>query len=206
MSDIAQSRRQTSKKFKWDKGYLVKSELQKLAPQSDRVAVPRIPPESPGNSEPLGFAKEHALPPGKGAGAPAQPEAAGCPLRHATAVGDTCPAETEDSLALPAHTPLAGEEPHSSRSAQGGSTLHTEQAARPPLQTDDSVFLDEDSNQPMPVGRFFGNVELMQVRLVPPAPWPPPGSVSTGRHPPLTACWHCLGTDSSPQEEKQDRR
>lgn len=184
----------------------MKSELQKLAPQSDRVAVPRIPPESPGNSEPLGFAKEHALPPGKGAGAPAQPEAAGCPLRHATAVGDTCPAETEDSLALPAHTPLAGEEPHSSRSAQGGSTLHTEQAARPPLQTDDSVFLDEDSNQPMPVGRFFGNVELMQVRLVPPAPWPPPGSVSTGRHPPLTACWHCLGTDSSPQEEKQDRR
>ncbi|CAD7689363.1 unnamed protein product [Nyctereutes procyonoides] len=154
--------RRTSKKFKCDKGHLVKSELQKLAPQSDRVAVPRIPPESPGNSEPLGFAKEHALPPGKGAGAPAQPEAAGCPLRHATAVGDICPAETEDSLALPAHTPLAGEEPHSSRSAQGGSTLHTEQATRPLLQTDDSIFLDEDSNQPMPVGRFFGNVELMQ--------------------------------------------
>ncbi|CAD7672372.1 unnamed protein product [Nyctereutes procyonoides] len=95
--------RRTSKKCKWDKGHLVKSELQKLAPQSDRCAVPRIPPESPGNSELLGFVKEH-LPPGKGAGAPAQLEAAGRPLGHPTAVGDTCPAKTEDSLALPAHT------------------------------------------------------------------------------------------------------
>nr|XP_015192652.1 PREDICTED: UPF0688 protein C1orf174 homolog isoform X1 [Lepisosteus oculatus] len=30
------------------------------------------------------------------------------------------------------------------------------------LQMDNSVFLDEDSNQPMPVGQFFGNIELVQ--------------------------------------------
>ncbi|XP_007895986.2 UPF0688 protein C1orf174 homolog [Callorhinchus milii] len=30
------------------------------------------------------------------------------------------------------------------------------------LKLDNSVFLDEDSNQPMPVGKFFGNVEIMQ--------------------------------------------
>ena len=30
------------------------------------------------------------------------------------------------------------------------------------LQMDSSVFLDDDSNQPMPVSCFFGNAELMQ--------------------------------------------
>ncbi|XP_067826759.1 UPF0688 protein C1orf174 homolog isoform X2 [Heptranchias perlo] len=30
------------------------------------------------------------------------------------------------------------------------------------FKVDNSIFLDEDSNQPMPVGKFFGNVEIMQ--------------------------------------------
>jgi len=77
-------------------------------------------------------------------------------------VGDAGPAETEDGLCLPAPGALTGEGPHGSRAARASSALQGEQAPRPPLQTDDSVFLDEDSNQPMPVGRFFGNVELMQ--------------------------------------------
>ncbi|KFU95423.1 UPF0688 protein C1orf174, partial [Chaetura pelagica] len=31
-----------------------------------------------------------------------------------------------------------------------------------PTQLDSSAFLDEDSNQPMPVARFFGDVELLR--------------------------------------------
>lgn len=31
-----------------------------------------------------------------------------------------------------------------------------------PIQIDNSVFMDEDSNQPMPLGRFFENADLMQ--------------------------------------------
>ncbi|XP_006748235.1 UPF0688 protein C1orf174 homolog [Leptonychotes weddellii] len=154
--------RRTSKKFKYDKGHLVKAELQKLVPKSDSAALPKIPPESPRNNEPLGFPEDHVPPAGKGAGAPAQPEAVGPPLGPCTAVGDAGPAETEDGLCLPAPGALTGEGPHGSRVARGSSALQGEQAPRPPLQTDDSVFLDEDSNQPMPVGRFFGNVELMQ--------------------------------------------
>ncbi|XP_035581683.1 UPF0688 protein C1orf174-like [Zalophus californianus] len=154
--------RRTSKKFKYDKGHLVKAELQKLVPKSDSAALPKIPPESPCNNEPLGFAEDHVPPAGKGTGAPAQPETAGPLLGPRTAVGDPGPAETEDGLCLPALGALTGEEPQGSRAARGGSALQGEQAPRPPLQTDDSVFLDEDSNQPMPVGRFFGNVELMQ--------------------------------------------
>uniref|UniRef100_A0A667HY99 CA174 protein n=1 Tax=Lynx canadensis TaxID=61383 RepID=A0A667HY99_LYNCA len=144
--------RRTSKKFKYDKGHLVKSELQKRVPKSDSAALPKIPPERPCDSDPLGFAEEPTAPPGRGAGAPTEPAATGGPLGHGTAVGDARPAETEDGPSPPAHGPLTGEDPHGSRTARGGAAL----------QTDDSVFLDEDSNQPMPVGRFFGNVELMQ--------------------------------------------
>ncbi|NWR75874.1 CA174 protein, partial [Centropus unirufus] len=44
----------------------------------------------------------------------------------------------------------------------GGSS--SEQAALPKklVQGDQSAFLDEDSNQPMPVDRFFGDIGLMQ--------------------------------------------
>lgn len=143
----------------------MKSELQKLVPKGESLGLPKIPPRSPCNNESLGFAEDQGLPPGKGAGAPAQPEATGPPLGARTAVGDTGPAETEDGLCLPAPGVLPGEEPYGSHATRGGSA---EQVPRPLLQTDDSVFLDEDSNQPMPVGRFFGNVELMQVRWAPP--------------------------------------
>ncbi|XP_014345648.1 UPF0688 protein C1orf174 homolog [Latimeria chalumnae] len=43
-----------------------------------------------------------------------------------------------------------------------GDLLKTGFGSQAQLQLDESVFLDEDSNQPMPLGRFFGNVELMQ--------------------------------------------
>lgn len=33
-----------------------------------------------------------------------------------------------------------------------------------PVQLDSSAFLNEDSNQPMPVHRFFGDVASLQVR------------------------------------------
>ncbi|XP_039074046.1 UPF0688 protein C1orf174 homolog [Hyaena hyaena] len=154
--------RRTSKKFKYDKGQLVKSELQKRIPKSDSVALPKTAPERPCDSDPLGFAEDPALPPGKGAGAPSEPEAVGAPLGHGTFVGDACPPETEDGPSPLARGPLTGEEPLGSRAARAGTTLQTEQAPRPPVPMDDSAFLDEDSNQPMPVGRFFGNVELMQ--------------------------------------------
>ncbi|XP_029804932.1 UPF0688 protein C1orf174 homolog [Suricata suricatta] len=160
--------RRTSKKFKYDKGHLVKSELQKRVPKSDSVALPKIPPEHPCDSDPLGFAEDPAPPPGRGAGAPAEPEATGAPLGHGTPVGDACAPDTEDGPSPPARGPLPGEEPHGSHTAQGGSALPPEPAPRPSVPTDDSAFLDEDSNQPMPVGRFFGNVELMQD--LPPAP------------------------------------
>ncbi|CAK6440534.1 unnamed protein product [Pipistrellus nathusii] len=137
--------RRTSKKFKCDRGQLVKSELQKLVPKSESGsgALPRAPPETPGGNEP----PAPPAPPGEEAGLSAPRGSAGLPFGHGRVVSDVCSARTVDSppRALP------GGESDSS-SAAGGSVL----------QMDGSALLDDDSSQPMPVSRFFGNVELMQ--------------------------------------------
>ncbi|XP_059807726.1 UPF0688 protein C1orf174 homolog isoform X3 [Hypanus sabinus] len=41
-------------------------------------------------------------------------------------------------------------------------TMEIDQSPGTSFKIDNSIFLDEDSNQPMPVGKFFGNVEIMQ--------------------------------------------
>nr|KAF6443205.1 hypothetical protein HJG59_001780 [Molossus molossus] len=45
--------KRTSKKFKCDKGQLVKSELQKLLPRSESAALPGAPPETPDGQQRL---------------------------------------------------------------------------------------------------------------------------------------------------------
>ncbi|NXT44266.1 CA174 protein, partial [Pelecanoides urinatrix] len=43
-----------------------------------------------------------------------------------------------------------------------GSSLEGGDLPKKPIQVDSSAVLDEDSNQPMPVDRFFGDVEFIQ--------------------------------------------
>ncbi|NXK05777.1 CA174 protein, partial [Herpetotheres cachinnans] len=43
-----------------------------------------------------------------------------------------------------------------------GSSLEDADVPKKPIQLDNSAFLDEDSNQPMPVDRFFGDVGCLQ--------------------------------------------
>ncbi|XP_054439336.1 UPF0688 protein C1orf174 homolog isoform X2 [Pteronotus mesoamericanus] len=150
--------RRTSKKFKCDKGHLVKSELQKLVPKSESATLPGAPPEAPCKSEALELADEGPSPPGKEAGACAPRGTTGLPFGHGRVVSGACSARTEDG---PSGTP-PGTGLNSGPATVGGSAPETEQARAPPLHMDSSVFLDDDSNQPMPVSRFFGNVELMQ--------------------------------------------
>ncbi|XP_012631229.2 UPF0688 protein C1orf174 homolog [Microcebus murinus] len=145
--------RRTSKKFKCDKGHLVKAELQKLVPKSDSAALPKAAPEAGCETA---FAEDGALLPGSEAGVSTPPEAAGPPLGRCVVASDACPAETEDGPAAPKPGADSGaEEPGSGSEGREG-------ARAPLLQMDGSVFLDDDSSQPMPVSRFFGNVELMQ--------------------------------------------
>ncbi|KAL2773451.1 UPF0688 protein C1orf174 [Daubentonia madagascariensis] len=152
--------RRTSKKFKYDKGHLVKSELQKLIPKSDSASLPKVTPETRCENE---FAEDGALLPGSRAGVSTQPETADLPLGCCGVGSDACSAKTEDGLPVPKHSADSGaEESNGGCPVRDESALETAGAQAPLLQMDDSVFLDDDSSQPMPVSRFFGNVELMQ--------------------------------------------
>ncbi|XP_003413546.1 UPF0688 protein C1orf174 homolog isoform X3 [Loxodonta africana] len=155
--------RRISKKFKHDKDNLVKSELQKLVTKSASASLPKIAPKTPCANEPLELGGHCTEPPGNEAGATAQQEAEGLPLSHCGILRDECPTQTDDGLSPPKHSAAPEAQlSNSSSAAQDESALEAEEAQKPPLQMDNSVFLDDDSNQPMPVSRFFGNVELMQ--------------------------------------------
>lgn len=45
-----------------------------------------------------------------------------------------------------------------------GTCLKDEDVPKKLAELDNSAFLDEDSNQPMPLDRFFGNIDFIQVR------------------------------------------
>ncbi|NWW43434.1 CA174 protein, partial [Pedionomus torquatus] len=61
------------------------------------------------------------------------------------------------------HNHVCPEEGSSCESALSeGSSLEDGDPPPKPVQLDSSAFLDEDSNQPMPVDRFFGDVEFIQ--------------------------------------------
>ncbi|XP_012589969.1 PREDICTED: UPF0688 protein C1orf174 homolog [Condylura cristata] len=158
------SDRRAAKKFKCDQSHLPRRGLPELVPES---ALPEVTPETPCKSEPLELAGDGALPPQNGADPSAQQEASGLPLGHSHAGSEAGAAQTEDSPALPVPGAASGED--ESCCPAGDEPVPEAPARVSPLQMDGSVFLDDDSNQPMPVSRFFGNVELMQ-------DWPPASS------------------------------
>nr|XP_020013957.1 UPF0688 protein C1orf174 homolog [Castor canadensis] len=155
--------RRTCKKFKCDKGHLVKAELRKLAPKNDG-ALPKGAPEAPCENE---FTEGDVLLPGSKTGVPTQQETAALSHSHSHShvVSDARSAKTEDGPSVPEPSPSASaeaEESNGSSAGQAGLVPEAEESRAPLLQMDNSIFLDDDSNQPMPVSRFFGNVELMQ--------------------------------------------
>lgn len=170
----------------------MKSELQKRVPKADSAVLSEAPPETSCKNDPLEFAEGSPVPPEKEAGVSGPPDAAGPLLGHCTGESDTCAAETEDGLSLPKCGPLPEGKSDSSPAAWEEPTPEVGRVQTAPLQMDSSVFLDDDSSQPMPVGRFFGNVELMQVRLgrLPSRGAPP------GLHWHVTTCRRDLSTVS----------
>ncbi|XP_075394217.1 UPF0688 protein C1orf174 homolog [Tenrec ecaudatus] len=147
--------RRASKKFKPDRDNVKKAEFQRLATESASAPAPALAPKAPEPQEPL------ELLPGNKAGASEQQEGDSDSRGH---LGDGHLEQTKDGLSPPKHSPAASEtaQANSSPTAQEEPAPETQAAQKPLLQMDSSVFLDEDSNQPMPVDRFFGNVELMQ--------------------------------------------
>lgn len=152
--------RRTSKKFKYDKGHLVKAELQKLVSKGDNTALPEVAPRAPCTGV---SAEDSALPPGSDTSVPARQEAAALPHGGWPSASDTVPAETEGSQSPPEPcASVAAEESNGSPRGPHEAASATAETQEPLLQMDNSALLDDDSNQPLPVSRFFGNVELMQ--------------------------------------------
>uniref|UniRef100_A0A8B9Z5Y5 Chromosome 1 open reading frame 174 n=1 Tax=Buteo japonicus TaxID=224669 RepID=A0A8B9Z5Y5_9AVES len=61
------------------------------------------------------------------------------------------------------HDHVCSEEESSCESVlSDGSSLEDADVPKKPIQLEGSAFLDEDSNQPVPVDRFFGDVEFIQ--------------------------------------------
>lgn len=144
--------RRTSKKFKYDKSHLVKAELQKADPKSDISSLPKVASEASCDNEFAEASTKMAVP---------VPESREPPQGCCQPVSEKPSAKTEGGLPTPdPGRAAAAQEPDGSSARQAEPVPRTEEV--PVLQMDSSVFLDDDSNQPMPVSRFFGNVELMQ--------------------------------------------
>lgn len=152
----------------------MKSELQKHG--SDSAATPS---ETPGTHESLVSTEDGASLLGKEAGSSAPRGTAGPLPGRCGTESDASPAETEDEPPPPRHAAPVGGESNGGCPARDGAVLDLEQGPAAPLLMDGSALLDDDSNQPMPVSRFFGNVELMQVSR---CLSPDPGRASPADH------------------------
>ncbi|XP_028921909.1 UPF0688 protein C1orf174 homolog [Ornithorhynchus anatinus] len=146
--------RHLPKTLKRGKKHLLKSELQEL--KTKNAALPKSPAEPPEEDERSGELTGGAvLPDTSGVGpttdVPVRRDEAGLSSSHPEA---NCLLAKEESDGGP---PGPGEEGDGSPGSLGESGLEAVG-----LRMDSSIFLDEDSNQPVPVGQFFGNVELMQ--------------------------------------------
>lgn len=135
----------------------MKAELQRVDPKkSDISSLPKVVPVAPCENK---FSEDGAE------AAVAAPESRAPPQGCSKPVNEEPSAKAENGLPTESSSVAAAQEPDDSSARQAEPMPRTEEVRASMLQMDSSVFLDDDSNQPMPVSRFFGNVELMQVSV-----------------------------------------
>ncbi|XP_074074746.1 UPF0688 protein C1orf174 homolog isoform X2 [Macrotis lagotis] len=163
--------RRTSKTLKYEKHSFIKSELQELTTKKGKTSLPKVVSETSSENKPLECAEHKALPPSNEANTSKiceqqleRNENGLSHHSHSVDVANSCLAKTENDLALPKYKENLIEEDVYKRGVVllGESGSEATDSQKTPSHIDSSIFLDEDSNQPMPVNRFFGNVELMQ--------------------------------------------
>lgn len=154
-----------SKRLKCEKNSLVNSELEGVTCGSENLAALGETPdgdqhsEDPGEHDVIQQGKGESVPESKGGeqekerrvcGEPQAGKSSSAPPgadSDGEARGPACREEEEGGCSAPSDRPGSGE-----------AELPGE-----PARPDCSAFLDEDSNQPMPVHRFFGDGEFLQV-------------------------------------------
>ncbi|XP_020830996.1 UPF0688 protein C1orf174 homolog [Phascolarctos cinereus] len=162
--------RRASKTLKYEKDGFIKSGLQELTTKKEKTSLPKTASETSSENEPLKCAEHKALPPSNEANTSKiceqqieRNENGLSHHSHSREVGNSYLAKTENDLAPSKYKENLVEEDMCKHDAvllgEAGSEADPQKT---PSHIDNSIFLDEDSNQPMPVNRFFGNVELMQ--------------------------------------------
>ncbi|NWS89016.1 CA174 protein, partial [Toxostoma redivivum] len=154
---------QPAKRMKWEESSL-KSELEGLTRESGNLAALGETPktsdgdagsEDPGDSSIIQQEKDESIPEtdeGK------QEKESGVSPEPHTVKSSGTPLKMGGYLH---HYHMLSEEESSCGSFDEATSEDTDHPRRPMLLEHSSCFSDEDSNQPMPVHRFFGDVELI---------------------------------------------
>ncbi|NXT47489.1 CA174 protein, partial [Pluvianellus socialis] len=156
--------RRPSKRLKCEKNSLVKSEPKGLTCGS--AALGETPKTSDGDRHSEDLRGCNVIQQKKGESVPEtitekQEKEQNVSLKPCAVKSSSAPPKTggDDNL----HRHVCSEEESSCESVlSDGSSLEDGDVPKKAIQLDNSVFLDEDSNQPMPLDRFFGDVEFMQ--------------------------------------------
>ncbi|NXN21400.1 CA174 protein, partial [Nycticryphes semicollaris] len=156
--------RRPSKRLKCEKTSLVKSELEGLTcgsaalgeisktPDGDRCS------EDPGDCNVIQQETDKSIPE---TNKEKQENEHNVSLEPHAVKSSSSPAKTDSDENLQNH--VCPEEESSCESALSeGSSLEDGDPLQKLVQLDSSAFLDEDSNQPMPVDQFFGDMEFIQ--------------------------------------------
>ncbi|NXC47375.1 CA174 protein, partial [Penelope pileata] len=158
--------KQPSKRLKCEKNSPVKSELEGHTCGTGNHAAPKTSAEDP-CSEDSGDQTTSQL--GKGGSIPEtsgerQEKEHHVSSKPFTVKSSSAPSKTESDENL---QDCACREESSCESALSDGTGSKDGGVpKKVTELDNSAFLDEDSNQPMPVDRFFGNIDFTQDQLV----------------------------------------
>ncbi|XP_069466362.1 UPF0688 protein C1orf174 homolog isoform X2 [Ambystoma mexicanum] len=164
--------RRPSKQSKCERNSVVKLEIQELVSKSRDAPLQKRPTEARNDLQRLEETPDSGMMSrSKGRRIPTLMAEGAVSKENAAAVATGCTPKLGDCQQL-----IVGEESCLSNgshiateedSSDGHSLTNETKGAACSLQTapihvDISVFMDEDSNQPMPLGRFFENADLMQ--------------------------------------------
>uniref|UniRef100_K7F8Z6 Chromosome 1 open reading frame 174 n=1 Tax=Pelodiscus sinensis TaxID=13735 RepID=K7F8Z6_PELSI len=146
--------RRPSKRLRCEKNSLVKLDLQELVSGNGNIPLLKEPTETSDEAQHLGDSVDPNM-------KPLYSKSKSAPKKKPSALkGNSCqPKKEEGETFLQNHIPNVEEESSCGTAFSDEAGLET---LEKPIQLDNSAFLDEDSNQPMPVDRFFGNIEFMQ--------------------------------------------
>ncbi|XP_015270179.1 PREDICTED: UPF0688 protein C1orf174 homolog [Gekko japonicus] len=113
---------------------------------------------------------------------------------------DCSPKAANEPLFLPGIQNEEGEEENCGTGSSDDSEMEPEEAQDCFLELDNSAFLNEDSNQPLPVDRFFGSVAFMQS----PPPPRPPNTIASPTNRREFRKLHFIAKDDEEEDEDDD--